>query len=455
MEASADNATPAGTHQRVFLEDMGCQMNRLDSELVLGRLAHAGYARVDTPAEADLVLYYTCSVREHAEDKVYGRLGALKRMKRERPEMLVGVMGCMAQNHQEDLFKRAPHLDLVVGTSRFEDVVGLVDAARHGERVLAVDRKPLNFERDVSARARHHQAFVSVMRGCNKFCTFCIVPYTQGREQSRPIQDVLEEAKRLCDDGVVELTLLGQRIDTYGADLRDGSNLARLLTRLHEELPQLARICFITSHPNHMSDELAVAIADHPRISRYLHLPVQSGSDRVLQRMNRGYSVKDYRAAVATLRARVPDLALATDWIVGFPGESEEDFEASAELLRELDFAGSFVFKYSPRAGTRAAEMADDIPRAVKEDRNQRLLALQLGMAAARKQRRIGQELEVLVEGPSKLDPAVWSARSAWNEIVCFKAAGQQQGRLRRVRIERATALTLFGNLVDEQGAES
>ncbi len=453
MGDSVTSAADSGTRPRVFLEDMGCQMNRLDSELVLGRLAGAGYERAGTAADADLVLYYTCSVREHAEDKVYGRLGALKRMKQERPELRIGVMGCMAQNHQEELFARAPHLDLVIGTSRFEDVVSLVEEARSGKRVLAVDRKPLSFERDVTARPRRHQAFVSVMRGCNKFCTFCIVPYTQGREQSRPIADVLEEARRLVDDGVVEITLLGQRIDTYGADLRDGTNLAQLLTRLHEEVAGLVRICFLTSHPNHMTDELAAAIADHPRISRYLHLPVQSGSDRMLQRMNRGYSVADYRSAVATLRRRVPDLALATDWIVGFPGETEEEFESSAALLRELEFSGSFVFKYSPREGTRAAEMADDVPRAVKEDRNQRLLALQLGMSAARKQQRIGLELEVLVEGPSKLDESVWSARSAWNEIVCFKAAGDLQGMLRKVRIQRATALTLFGTPQDEQGA--
>lgn len=427
---------------------MGCQMNRLDSEIVLGKLRSAGFRRVDSPGQADVVLYYTCSVREHAEDKVYARLGALRRLKAERPGLVLGVMGCMAQNHKERIFDRAPHVDLVVGTSRFEDVADLLDEVRHGERVLAVDRKELAFDRDIAVRPRRHQAFITAMRGCNKFCTFCIVPYTQGRERSRSVADILDEARRLVDDGVVEVTLLGQRIDTYGLDLGDGTTLGGLLTRLHEEVPGLLRIGYITSHPNHMTAGLAAAVADHPRISRYLHLPVQSGSDRVLAAMNRGYTVDEYRRAVDRMRSRIADLSLATDWIVGFPGEEARDFESSVALLRELRFAGSFVFKYSPREGTRAFEIEDLVPREEKERRNHVLLEEQSRLSLALNRERIGTEVHVLVEGLSKRDDAKWSGRTDRNAIVCFPAGRDDlTGRLVPVKITGATALTLFGEL--------
>lgn len=433
---------------KVFLEDLGCQMNRIDSEIVIGRLGKVGFERVPKPDEADVVLYYGCAVREHAEDKVFGRLGTLKRLKKANPDLLIGVMGCMAQNQKERIFERAPHVDLVVGTSRFEDVAELLDQAKHGERVLALDRKELSFERDIGVRPRRHTAFLTAMRGCNKFCTFCVVPYTQGRERSRPIDDVLEEARRLVDDGVVEVTILGQRIDTYGLDLKDGTTLAKLLGRLHEEVPGLERIGYITSHPNHMSDDLGRAVADHPRVSRYLHLPVQSGSDRVLKAMNRGYTVDRYRRAVEMMRRHVDDLALATDWIVGFPEETEEDFEQSVALLREMDYQGSFVFKYSPRTGTRAFDRGDTVPRAEKERRNQVLLELQKQTSLKRNQARLGQEVTVLVEGLSKLDKTKWTGRTDRNLIVHFPAGRDLTGRLARVRLNDCTGLAFQGELL-------
>lgn len=427
---------------------MGCQMNRLDSEVVLGRLRGAGYRTAASPKEADVVLYYTCSVREHAEDKVYARLGTLRRFKEERPGMLVGVMGCMAQNHKEGILQRAPHVDLVCGTSRFEDVVELLDQARSGEKVVAVDRKALSFERDVQARPRRHSAWITVMRGCNKFCTFCIVPHTQGRESSRGMDDVVEEARRLADDGVVEVTLLGQRIDTYGRDRRDGASLARLLARLHDEVPQLRRIGYITSHPNHMNRELARTVASRPRISRYLHLPVQSGSDRVLRAMNRGYSTDEYRRALDVMHSEIEDLSVATDWIVGFPGEEEEDFQASVRLMEEMDFQSSFVFKYSPRRGTRAYGSGDPVPREVKERRNHVLLERQQGISLRRNRGRLGSVVRVLAEGPSKRDPSKISGRTDRNLIVCFEAGRDLAGRMVEVRITGCTSLTLFGELV-------
>jgi tRNA-2-methylthio-N6-dimethylallyladenosine synthase len=445
---TSESREKGGAATRYFLEDMGCQMNRLDAELVAGRLQHEGFSRVESASEADVVLYYTCSVREHAEDKVYGRLGALKRLKSERPGLLVGVMGCMAQNHKDLIFDRAPHVDLVVGTNRFEDVVDLLVEAREGRRVLAVDQKEITFERDVAARPKRHQAFVTAMRGCDKFCTFCIVPFTQGRERSRPLSDLVDEAKRLAADGVVDLTLLGQRIDTYGLDLQEGATLAKLLTRIHEEVPSLLRLSFVTSHPNHMTEDLARAVADHPRISRYLHLPVQSGSDRVLKEMNRGYDVDSYRRKVDLMRRFEPRLAIATDWIVGFPGETEEDFEASRRLRNEIDFHGSFIFKYSPRAGTRAFEREDDVPLKEKERRNHVLLEDQRAASLKRNEGMLGVEVDALVEGPSKTDPDRYTGRTDRNVIVHFPAGRDPTGRIVRVRPLECSPVSLIGELV-------
>ncbi len=446
--------TSRDTRKSFFLEDMGCQMNRVDSELVAGRMQGAGYVRVESPHEADVVLYYTCSVREHAEDKVFGRLGRLKRLKEERPGARIGIMGCMAQSQKDRIFKRAPHVDLVVGTSRFEDVAELVEEASEGRRILAVeDGVELSYDRDITARTRKHAAFVTVMRGCNKFCSFCIVPFTQGRERSRTADGVLDEVKRLRDDGVVEITLLGQRIDTYGLDLDDGSTLHKLLVRIHEEVPGLLRIGFVTSHPNHMTTELARTIADYPRINRYLHLPVQSGSDRVLRRMNRGYSREEYIRAVDRLRAHVPDLALATDWIVGFPGETEADFLESVSLLREIDYQGSFVFKYSPRPGTRAEDFPDDVPREEKERRNHVILEMQRRMTGARYQKLEGGVANVLVEGRSKTDDDKWTGRDRWNRIVHFPMDGDPTGTLVDVALTGSTNTYLFGTPVVRRNA--
>jgi tRNA-2-methylthio-N6-dimethylallyladenosine synthase len=369
-------------------------------------------------------------------------------MKEERPEMIIGVMGCMAQNHKDLIFKRAPHVDLVVGTSRFEDVAELLQEVKHGERVMALDRKDLSFDRDIQVRARRHQAFITAMRGCNKFCTFCIVPFTQGRERSRPMDDLVAEAKRLADDGVVEITVIGQRIDTYGLDLKNGTNLAKLLARLHEEVPSLLRLTYITSHPNHMTEELARTVGDHQKIARYLHLPVQSGSDRVLLAMNRGYTVDEYRRAVDTMRAHIDGLSLATDWIVGYPGETEEEFELSMKLQAEIGYQTSFIFKYSPRAGTRAFELGDPVPRVDKERRNQLLLAAQHEISLQRNNEQLGKTVQVLVEGPSKRDPNKQMGRTDRNLIVCFPSNRDQSGKLARVRINECTALTLLGDQV-------
>ncbi|MCA9320382.1 MAG: tRNA (N6-isopentenyl adenosine(37)-C2)-methylthiotransferase MiaB [Planctomycetes bacterium] len=446
--SNAESATLSRTGRRVYMEDFGCQMNKNDAELVVGRLGRAGYQRTATLDDADVILYYTCSVREHAEERVFGRLGQLKRVKKERPETVIGVMGCMAQNQKELIFKRAPHVDLIVGTSRFEDIADFLDDLEHKDRVVALEHAEVAYERDVSARPDQHQAYVTIMRGCDKFCTFCIVPFTQGRERSRSPEDIEAEIRALVDDGVRQVTLLGQRVNTYGLDLNRGESLASLLKRL-ESIEGLDRLQFITSHPTHIDETLMSVIRDHPVHSRYLHLPVQSGSDRILKAMNRGHDVDSYRRTIDMVRRVVPDMSLATDWIVGFPGETDEDFDATVALQREIAFQTSFVFKYSTRSGTKAANaIPDDVPIAVKEARNQVMLAEQKTISEALHRARHGEIVEVLVEGISKRDATRWMGRTSQNWIVVFRAERDLTGRFVKLRLVDSTGLTLFGELV-------
>jgi tRNA-2-methylthio-N6-dimethylallyladenosine synthase len=447
-EAAAPRVLPF-EGKRLFMQDFGCQMNKNDAELVVGRLARDGFVRTADVHDADVILYYTCSVREHAEERVYGHLGALKRLKKERPQTIIGVMGCMAQNQKEKILERAPFVDLIVGTQRFEDVADFLEDLRHQRRVIAVDAGAVNYERDVSQRPDRHQAFVTIMRGCDKFCTFCIVPFTQGRETSRAPEDIESEVRALVDDGVQHVTLLGQRVNTYGLDLNRGESLASLLARL-ERIPGLRRLQFITSHPTHIDETLMRVIRDHPVHARYLHLPVQSGSDRVLRAMNRGYTADNYRRTIDMVRRVVPDMALATDWIVGFPGETDLDFEDSVQLLRDIEFQGSFVFRYSVRSGTKAAkQMPDDVADSAKETRNTRLLEEQEAISRRLNRARVGSLVEVMVEGPSKKDKSRFMGRSSQNGIVVFPAGRDDlAGRFMTVRITEATALTLVGELV-------
>lgn len=436
------------THQRrLFLQDFGCQMNKNDAELVLGRLSQGDYVRTDTVDDADVILYYTCSVREHAEERVFGHLGALKRLKKERPDLVIGVMGCMAQNQKQIIFDRAPHVDLVVGTQRFEEIADHIEALQHQKRVLAVGEGGVSYQRDISSRPEGFQAFVTIMRGCDKFCTFCIVPFTQGREQSRAPQDIEDEVRRLIDDGVRSVTLLGQRVNTYGLDLNCGENLSSLLSRL-EDIPGLDRLQFITSHPTHIDEELMKTIAGHPVHSRYLHLPVQSGSDAMLRAMNRGHDVDSYRRTVEMIRRVVPDMSMATDWIVGYPGESDEDFQGTVDLQRDIGFQTSFVFKYSPRSGTRSARMEDDVPTEVKKERNQVLLSQQAAISEQLNIKTRGSVMDVFVEGLSKKDRTRYFGRNNQNRIVVFPAGRDLTGMMAPVKIVDSTALTLVGELV-------
>lgn len=458
------------------LTSYGCQMNKLDSELVESRLRQRGYVAAATEATADVVLLNTCSVRQHAEDRVWSRLGLLRQRKRREPGLVVGVLGCMAQEHQRYLVARMPHVDLVVGPSAFGDIDATVEAARQRNAAIAAQREPARTRhevrgagvvvvdegvsgdaivRDVRVRPHRSQAYVSIMRGCNMPCTYCIVPTTRGPETSRPLAAIVDEAERLCGDGVTEITLLGQTVNGYGRDLGPGVTLAALLRALHA-IPSLRRLAFITSHPNFLGPDLIAAMAELPKVARYLHLPVQSGSDRVLKAMRRGYTVARYLARVEQLLAKAPDFELHSDFIVGYPGETVAEFEQSLALLQRVRYAQSYVFQYSPRPGTVASELADDVPTAEKERRNQVLLQAQEAIGLDKHRRLVGTVQEVLVEGPSPKAPGRLTGRTPHHRIVHFDAGGDGLvGRYVPVRITRAQAHSLLGERLDEHSSEA
>jgi tRNA-2-methylthio-N6-dimethylallyladenosine synthase len=404
----------------LYIETVGCQMNMLDSELVVAALRREGYQLTDSPKEADTVLFNTCSVREHAEHKIYSALGRLKYSKRNRPAKVIGVIGCMAQKDQDLIFQKAPHVDLVVGTGQLAEIPGLIRRSRESEtreplKALSLGRREGSREevsesfqswdplRDPEMRPTPFQAFVRIMIGCDKFCTYCVVPATRGPEQSRPPGHIVQEARVLADQGVREITLLGQTVNSYKYT-EDGRlvRLSELLERLHE-VSGIERIRFITNFPRDMTLDLLQAVRDLPKVMKYLHVPAQSGCNEVLKRMKRGYTVEDYREMMQRIREVVPGCAVSSDFIVGFCGETEEAFEKSLQLIRECRFKNSFIFKYSPRTGTKADELyADDIPEDVKRRRNQEMLELQNRISEEDNAEFIGRRVEILVEGPSK-----------------------------------------------------
>src|SRR5438067_1412399 len=406
--------------QKVYIETVGCQMNVLDSELVVGALRRQGYELTDAPADADVLLFNTCSVREHAEEKVYSALGRVRGVKRSNPDAVIGVLGCMAQKDQELIRKRAPYVDMVVGTGQLAQVPALVekvketrqpqyalslgraDAGRHDVEASFVSYDPA---RDPTMRPTPFQAYVRIQIGCDKFCTYCVVPSTRGPEQSRPPEHILAEVRQLVDQGCKEVTLLGQTVNSYAYEHGDGrrTRLGDLLTAMHDT-PGLERVKFVTSFPKDMTDDLLDAVRTLPKVMKYLHVPVQSGCDEVLKRMKRLYTVASYREMLHRCREKVPGVAISSDFIVGFCGETEESFQLTMDLVREARFKNSFIFKYSARPGTKADDLfADDIPEEVKKRRNNDLLAVQNSNSLEDHKQCIGDTVEVLVEGPSKV----------------------------------------------------
>ena len=492
--------------RKLYLETFGCQMNVLDSELVLGQLRAQGYEPVECREEADVILYNTCSVREHAEQKVWSRLGELRQHKKDRPELVIGVIGCMAERDGERIFQKYPQVDVLCGPGELDKLVQLVHNAavtngrpngkarrqvalmgsnvrRSSTLEAAEDHlELLDLSRSISADDQPAQAYVRITRGCNKFCTYCVVPYTRGPEVHRPPTNIVEEVKRLTDAGAREVTLLGQTINHYGYEHGDGrtTSFAELLYQVHEAVPDLPRLRFVTSFPRDFTDEALAAMRDCRRICRYLHVPAQSGSDRILRLMNRGYSAVQYRDLIDRAREMMPDVCIASDFIVGFPTETEDDFETSKDLIRYCRFKNSFIFKYSPRPGTVAIQrFADDVPEEVKRRRNNELLAVQQEVCAENNRQMIGKTVQVLVEGRGKiankrsLVPAGavelgWERRDRSSESLCHvqltgRTSGDQvvafdgdpglKGQLVDVEIIDARNLTLFGRTL--QGALS
>ncbi len=456
--------------KKLYIETVGCQMNVLDSELVVGSLRRQGYELVHEPTEADVILFNTCSVRQHAEDKIYSALGRLRGHKQRHPSKVVGVLGCMAQKDQELIRRRAPHVDIICGTGQLAQLPALIgEVQKTGERQIAVslDRKEASrheveasFEsydpmRDPSMRPTRFQAYVRIMIGCDKFCTYCIVPSVRGPEQSRHPEHIAAEVRQLAAEGGKEITLLGQTVNSHQYPLGGRTErLSDLLARIHDT-PGIERIKFITNFPRDMGDDLLDAVRSLPKVCPYLHVPAQSGCNEVLKRMKRLYTVEYYRDMLARCREKVPGIAISSDFIVGFCGETEESFQRTCDLVREAGFKNSFIFKYSPRPSTKAGDLyPDDVPEEVKKRRNNDLLALQNGVSLADHRRRIGETVAVLVEGPSKTalkhesGPLQLTGRTMSDHIVVFEGNERLTGQTVQVHIEEATSFTLFGSVV-------
>ena len=441
----------------VYIKTYGCQMNERDSEAVAAQLLAKGYVLAKSEAHADVILLNTCSVRDFAEQKAINKMRNVIGLARsERRNPIVGFMGCMAQSRGRELIDQLPDVDLVLGTQKFHRAGEYLDELLAGRREAIVD---IDGEKDSEATIREHlvngsaktsvSAFVSIMQGCNQYCTFCIVPYTRGEERSRTIPDVVAECRELAARGVREITLLGQIVTSYGKrdiPARDGrSAFVQLLDAVHE-IDGLERIRFTSPHPKGYGDDLAEAYGRLPKLCESAHIPLQSGSDRILKLMHRGYTRDKFLGIVEKLRRVRPEIGLTTDLIVGFPGETEEDFEQTLALAREVEFDNAYIFKYSQRRDTPAAAMADQVPQTVREERNQRLLGLVNETAARKYESFIGRQVQILVEGPSKKNPARYTGRTRCNRIVLFDGSERHRGQLMDLKIERTGAFTLYGN---------
>ncbi len=435
--------------RRVYIETYGCQMNVADSEVVGGILRNEGYAFTKDIAEADVILVNTCAIRDNAERRIYGRLGYFRTFKRRNPGVVVGVLGCMAERLRTRVVEQEKLVDLVVGPDEYRKLPSLVAMAFEGEKGIAVRLSRVeNYDDIVPLRTDGVSAWISVMRGCDKFCSFCVVPYTRGRERSRPLAGIVQEISGLVDQGFREATLLGQNVNSY----RDGDrDFADLLVAVAAIDPSL-RVRFTTSHPQDMSDRLIDAIATTGNICKAVHLPVQSGSDRILTLMNRTYSVAHYLSLVEKIRRAIPGVSLSTDIISGFPTESEEDHAMTVALMKDVHFDGAYTFKYSPRQHTRAWEMEDDIPEEVKGTRVSEITALQHEISLQRNAAMLGTAETVLVEGPSRKSPEDFTGRTDTNKTVVFPWTDETPGEYVDVRIERATSATLIGRRVRGAG---
>ncbi len=427
----------------------GCQMNESDSEHYAGQLLDLGYEASADYEHADVVVINTCCVRENAEKKILGKIGEMKRLKRENPDMVLCVAGCMAQEWGKDLQKKYPQVDLVLGTAHVNNFSSILQnhLAGHGCAESVYDDlaiMPQEFEGSF-VRKSSFAAWVPIMYGCNNFCTYCIVPYVRGRERSRSAEAICHEIEKAVALGYKEFTLLGQNVNSYGKDRGEEEGFSKLL-ELVDAIPGVERIRYMTSHPRDMSEAVVRTIAESQHICKNFHIPVQSGSSRIMKAMNRGYDRERYLKLVETIRRCVPDAVITTDLIVGFPGETEKDFEETLDLLRTVEYDDAFTFIYSPRKGTPAAGFEAQVPDAVKHERLDRLMALQNEICLKRNKRLVGRTLAVMVEGPSKSNPAMLSGRTDGNDLVLWpKIRDHAPGDLVNVKMERAQTWLIRG----------
>ncbi len=437
--------------KKLFIETYGCQMNVADSEVVASIMQMDGYALTEKIEEADAIFVNTCSVRDNAEQKIYGRLQYFQSLRKKKKQLIVGVMGCMAERVKEELIQ-VHHADLVVGPDAYLDLPNLVGAVERGEKAINVELSTQETYKDViplKLPGVHISGFVSIMRGCNNFCTYCIVPYTRGRERSRDVESILNEIRDMRDKGFKEVTLLGQNVNSYRFERNDEViTFPRLLALVAEEVPQM-RVRFTTSHPKDMSDETLEVIAAHDNLCKMIHLPAQSGSDRILKEMNRKYTRAWYLDRIAAIRRILPDCAISTDLFCGFHSETEADYEQTLSLMREVGYDSAFLFKYSERPGTYASKhLPDDVPEEEKIRRLQGMIDLQNQLSEESNRRDIGKTFEGLIEGLSQRSREQLFGRTSQNKVVIFDKQDLHVGQFIQVKITRASSATLFGEVV-------
>ncbi len=436
---------------KVYIETYGCQMNVADTEIVLGVLKKQGYVASDNTDEADVILLNTCSIRENAEQRIYGRLGNFKTLKSKKPEIVVGILGCMAERLRKDLIEEKKIVDLVVGPDEYRRLPEYIDIAFNGEKGIGVKLSKTETYDDIEPyREDGLSAWISVMRGCDKFCTFCVVPFTRGRERSRSFTSIVKEVENLSSRGFKEVTLLGQNVNSYrDEDLSAGGDFADLLAAV-AKVDRSMRIRFTTSHPQDLSEKLLYTIAEHSNLCNYIHLPVQSGSNRILELMNRTYTVEHYLDLVERAKRIIPGVSFSTDIIAGFPSETWEDHLATLDVMQTVRYDGAYMFKYSPREGTKAFRMTDDVTEEVKTKRLQEIIELQQSISFEKNQELVGTEEIILVEGFSRKSDQFYAGRTDSNKVVIISADKKiKAGTYVKVKINKATHATLFGECLN------
>ncbi len=435
-----------------YVKTYGCQMNELDSEIMIGQLEGRGLTRSHEEDAADLLIFNTCSIRDLAERKAMGKIGLLGLQRQKRS--IIGVTGCMANAKKDSLFQKLPHIDFILGTNNIHDLNHVLDEVlSSGKQTIRTDDQ-FTHELDYLSAKRDDKvkAYVSIIRGCDKYCTYCVVPYTRGPEVSRHPDSIVEECQHLVSQGYREVTLLGQNVNSYGKDQPEWGTLFHDILYKLDKIPGLERIRFMTSHPVDITKELMEAIRDLKSVCEFVHFPLQAGSDRILKKMHRIYTVEQYLEKVAMLRSIVPNVSLGTDIIVGFPTETEEEFQQTYDLLKQIEYSVAFLFSYSPRKGTPAMRWNDDIPEEVKQDRLQRLLQLQEQITAKQRQEMLGQEIEVLVEKRNFKDESLLKARTRCWKNVLFNGDESLIGTLQKVKLHSYSHQTFLGELIHGHG---